>query len=335
MGIWWLTLSALAIAVYAPLPYLTAGIDGLAAGGHEIAANYAARPAWVHVALYVHIAGAATALLLAPVQLAPWVRARVPRLHRVSGRIVIAGMLVGGVGGLALAPVNYAGPVGTLGFGTLAVLSLAFPVLGLLAIRRGDVVVHRRWMLRSFARDLRGRDAAALAARAGHAARRLRPRLLPRAVPRLGARTCWSWSGCSPGRIRVIAATPPYPVIRQRLRLPSDDQGTPATPRRRCQPVFVPNLARHHGDHALDEETTMADLQGTCDPRFDGLRAALQANVDSGEELGASFVDRRRRRDPSSTSGAATATSTTPRPGTSTRSPTSGPRPRRSPRWPR
>jgi uncharacterized membrane protein len=150
VGIWWLALSALAIAVYAPLPYLTAGIDGLAAGGHEIAANYAARPAWVHVALYVHIAGAATALLLAPVQLASRVRALAPRLHRVSGRIVIAGMLVGGVAGLALAPVNYAGAVGALGFGTLAVLSLAFPVLGLLAIRRGDVAVHRRWMLRSF-----------------------------------------------------------------------------------------------------------------------------------------------------------------------------------------
>ncbi len=151
VGIWWLTLTALAIAVYAPLPYLSAGIDGLAAGGHEIAANYATRPGWVRVALYVHIAGAATALLLAPVQLTAWVRARVPRLHRATGRIVIAGMLVDGFAGLALAPVNYAGPVGALGFGSLAVLSLAFPVLGLLAIRRGDVAVHRRWMLRAFA----------------------------------------------------------------------------------------------------------------------------------------------------------------------------------------
>jgi uncharacterized membrane protein len=151
VGIWWLALTALAIAVYAPLPYLTTGVDGLAAGGHEIAANYAARPGWVRVALYIHITGAATALLLAPVQLAAWVRARVPRLHRVSGRFVIAGMFVGGTAGLALAPVNYAGPVGTLGFGTLAILSLAFPVLGLLAIRRGDIAAHRRWMLRAFA----------------------------------------------------------------------------------------------------------------------------------------------------------------------------------------
>jgi CubicO group peptidase (beta-lactamase class C family) len=34
----------------------------------------------------------------------------------------------------------------------------------------------------------------------------------------------------------------------------------------------------------------MADLQGTCDDRFDAVRAALQRNVDSGEELGASLV---------------------------------------------
>jgi CubicO group peptidase (beta-lactamase class C family) len=34
----------------------------------------------------------------------------------------------------------------------------------------------------------------------------------------------------------------------------------------------------------------MADVNGTCDPRFDGVRAALAANLDSGEELGASLV---------------------------------------------
>jgi CubicO group peptidase (beta-lactamase class C family) len=34
----------------------------------------------------------------------------------------------------------------------------------------------------------------------------------------------------------------------------------------------------------------MAELQGKCDPRFGALRTALQQNVDSGAELGASFV---------------------------------------------
>jgi CubicO group peptidase (beta-lactamase class C family) len=34
----------------------------------------------------------------------------------------------------------------------------------------------------------------------------------------------------------------------------------------------------------------MADVNGTCDPRFDAVRAALQGNLDSGEDLGASMV---------------------------------------------
>jgi CubicO group peptidase (beta-lactamase class C family) len=36
--------------------------------------------------------------------------------------------------------------------------------------------------------------------------------------------------------------------------------------------------------------TTMADLLGKCDDRFDSVRAALARNLDSGEELGASLV---------------------------------------------
>jgi CubicO group peptidase (beta-lactamase class C family) len=36
--------------------------------------------------------------------------------------------------------------------------------------------------------------------------------------------------------------------------------------------------------------TTMADLHGTCDARFEALRSALARNLDSGEELGASLV---------------------------------------------
>src|SRR6516225_6169566 len=36
--------------------------------------------------------------------------------------------------------------------------------------------------------------------------------------------------------------------------------------------------------------TSMADLLGKCDDRFEGVRAALARNLDSGEELGASLV---------------------------------------------
>jgi uncharacterized membrane protein len=151
VGLGWLALSALAIAVYAPLPYVLNPLRELAEYGNEIAANYAPRPGWVHVALGAHIAFGALALLLSPVQLVARVRARVPRLHRVAGRIVLASIVLGGTAGFVLSWFNVAGPVGTVGFGMLAVLWVTFAVLGLQAIRRGDVQTHRRWMLRAFA----------------------------------------------------------------------------------------------------------------------------------------------------------------------------------------
>jgi hypothetical protein len=140
-----------AIAVFAPLPYLVQPLPDLAANGSEIAANYAARPGWVRTAFAAHIVFGGAALLLSPIQLSGWVRARIPRLHRVTGRVVLFSIAVAGTGGLLLAGVNVAGPVGTAGFGALAVLWVTFALLGLRAILRRDVMAHRRWMLRTFA----------------------------------------------------------------------------------------------------------------------------------------------------------------------------------------
>jgi uncharacterized membrane protein len=151
VGLWWLALSAVAIAVFALLPYIVQPLPDLAANGGEIAANYATRPGWVRTAFFAHIAFAGAALLLSPIQLSGWVRARVPRLHRVSGRIVLFSIVVAGTAGFLLAGFNVAGPVGTAGFGALAVLWVTFALLGLRAILRRDVAAHRRWMLRTFA----------------------------------------------------------------------------------------------------------------------------------------------------------------------------------------
>jgi uncharacterized membrane protein len=151
VGLCWLALSAVAIAVFAPLPYILHPLPELAANGGEIAANYAPRPGWVRNAFAAHIVFGGLALLLSPIQLSGWVRARVPRLHRLIGRVVLPSIVVAGTSGLLLAGVNVAGPVGTAGFGTLAVLWVTFALLGLRAITRRDIAAHRRWMLRTFA----------------------------------------------------------------------------------------------------------------------------------------------------------------------------------------
>ena len=135
VGVGWLVLTSLAIAVYAPMPYLAGSLSELAARGSEPAMNYLNRPAWVQTAFYTHVVFGGLALLLSPIQLAGRVRARVLRVHRVAGRVVLGSIVIAGSAGLVLSTVNLAGAVGTAGFGTLAALWITFAVLGLRAIR--------------------------------------------------------------------------------------------------------------------------------------------------------------------------------------------------------
>jgi uncharacterized membrane protein len=112
----------------------------------DILANLFARP-W----LDVHVAGAATALLVGPVQFLPWIRRRLPALHRTLGRVYVIGCLSGGVGGLVMAFGSTKGPIATAGFASLAVCWIVANIQGwrLAVARRFDE--HRAWMLRSFA----------------------------------------------------------------------------------------------------------------------------------------------------------------------------------------
>jgi uncharacterized membrane protein len=148
---WWILLSALAIAVFAPLPYVLNSLADLTGSGQELAANYVDRPAAVRLAFYLHVTFGGVALLLSPFQFVTRLRLRAPRVHRAVGRVVLASIAIGGPAGLVLAPHSLAGPVGTVGFGLLAVLWLAFAATAFRAILRRDIAAHRRWMVRTFA----------------------------------------------------------------------------------------------------------------------------------------------------------------------------------------
>jgi uncharacterized membrane protein len=150
-GWWWFALSALAVAVFAPLPYALNSLTDLAGQQQELALNYVDRPTAVQVAFYVHVTFGGLALLLSPLQFATRVRTRAPQVHRAVGRVVLAAIALAGSAGLVLAPHNVAGAVGTAGFGLLAVLWLACAATAFRAIRRRDVAAHRRWMVRTFA----------------------------------------------------------------------------------------------------------------------------------------------------------------------------------------
>ncbi|WP_168074206.1 DUF2306 domain-containing protein [Caulobacter sp. SSI4214] len=115
----------------------------------NVVANLFTRPF-----LDLHVAGAATALLIAPFQVLPGLRARRPGLHRVMGRIYVAGCLAGGMGGLVLAFGSTAGPIATAGFGLLALAWLATTVQAWRMALARRVAEHRAWMIRSMALTL-------------------------------------------------------------------------------------------------------------------------------------------------------------------------------------
>jgi hypothetical protein len=103
------------------------------------------------VALSMHLAGGVLALATGAWQLNTRIRSRHVGVHRGLGRLYVGAVIVGGVGGLMLAPGSQAGIVTHLGFGSLAIAWLGTTTAGYLAIRRQDQATHRRWMLRSYA----------------------------------------------------------------------------------------------------------------------------------------------------------------------------------------
>lgn len=101
--------------------------------------------------LSVHVAGAATALLVGPLQLLSGLRTRFRWLHRWIGRTYVASCLVGGLAGFALALGASTGPISTIGFGSLAILWIVTTSLAWRRAMQRCFTKHRAWMIRSFA----------------------------------------------------------------------------------------------------------------------------------------------------------------------------------------
>lgn len=103
------------------------------------------------IAGWAHGLGGAIAVLIGPWQFLSRWRARQPRVHAWMGRTYLLAVLSGALGGLYFAPTSVAGQPGVIGFGLLALFWLYTGTMAYLAIRRRDIVEHRRWMIRNYA----------------------------------------------------------------------------------------------------------------------------------------------------------------------------------------
>ena len=130
------------IAIVSVLKYFT----DLAEPPPPVVANAFANPF-----LAIHVVGGVLALLVGPLQFLRRIRERRPALHRASGRMYVAGCLVGAPSGFVLAIGTTAGPVAAWGFAIPALLWPLFTWFGIRAVLERRIDDHREWMLRSYA----------------------------------------------------------------------------------------------------------------------------------------------------------------------------------------
>lgn len=111
-------------------------------------------PVWAHVEpvkwlLLPHALAGAVALLLAPFQFSARLRRRYLRLHRVMGRLYVAGVFISAP--LAVPVAVILGPPSLVMAATIQSSGwLLTTAIGLYAVRRGDIRQHQEWMTRSY-----------------------------------------------------------------------------------------------------------------------------------------------------------------------------------------
>lgn len=136
---------ALGVAGYAMFAYLFLPLGTLV--HPDMTANFQEHA----YGIYAHIFASIIALAIGPFQFSTYIRQEYTNVHRWLGRAYLGvGVLIGGLAGLYMSHFAYGGLVAKLGFGTLALLWLYTGLRAYLAIRKGAIAEHRKWMVRNF-----------------------------------------------------------------------------------------------------------------------------------------------------------------------------------------
>jgi hypothetical protein len=100
--------------------------------------------------LLTHIAGSGVALVVGPFQFWSGLRQHSMLAHRWSGRVYVAGVIVGGAAAFYLAWHAGQSTAFAISLGTLGVVWWSTTAMAYVAIRLGHIGQHRQWALRSY-----------------------------------------------------------------------------------------------------------------------------------------------------------------------------------------
>ena len=140
-----MVLMALATGFYALSFFLIAGIGDPSFKEHFETIPWSAR---------MHIIPGGLAIMLGAFQFHTGLRNRWTNVHRFCGRAYVAMVLTGAVAGLLLAWHAPQSPATRLGFASLAFVWFYSGCMAYLAVRAGNIPLHRQWMIRSYALTL-------------------------------------------------------------------------------------------------------------------------------------------------------------------------------------
>lgn len=143
-----LAVPALAFAAYS----IIFGARGLGLDLSEETYLYVSGRVPANLAVFSHMILGGLIMVVAPLQLIGRLRARYPRLHRITGRVVVAGSITTALGGLGYIALRgtVAGALMDVGFALYGGLVIVAAVQVVRLARAGDVGQHRDWALRLF-----------------------------------------------------------------------------------------------------------------------------------------------------------------------------------------
>jgi len=104
-----------------------------------------------NIAFYGHIVLGGLALLIGWLQFSIKLRGKKIKLHRTIGKTYVISVLISGICGLYIAFFATGGIISILGFASLGIIWLATTILGFKAIKKGNVELHEKFMIFSYA----------------------------------------------------------------------------------------------------------------------------------------------------------------------------------------